>query len=186
MNSWYLGLIMVFTMSCGAEKSEVLSEKQFLSDITSLEDSLMTESMKTDRVAATYEAMQQRYVAKLIEMYRLLPASEKSALSLDKAHMVYSGMGDYVASTKWADTLLMNFPKYKNRAMILESQASSYDALLVPRDSAKVRKYYTQLLNEFPKLDKTKREDIEKRLKFNKLSFDQYIEIQILEDVAAQ
>lgn len=173
--------------SCNSDGSS--SDSNSIGDklkvVKAIEDSLMEASKSGNNNATDFIAMQDRYIAQLLEVYKEYPKEEKSAACLDKAHMVYSGMGDYLASSKWADTLLQNFPKYVNRALILESQATTFDALLIPRDSSKVRKYYTQLLTEFPNLDKSKREDISNRLKFNKLTFDQYIEIQIAEDIDA-
>lgn len=100
--------------------------------------------------------------------------------------MVYSGIGKFDLASNWADTLLANYPKYPNRALVLESQGSTFDAIVEPRDSAKVRKYYTQLLNEFPNLDKEKREGIEKRLRYNKLTFDEYIILQMKDETIVE
>lgn len=182
---WSIVFCLFILSSCG-EKLRSGSIEEGLKNVKMIEDSLMNDSKSGVSNTDSFRLMQQRYIQMLLEVYKKFPKDEKSALCLDKAHMVYSGMGDYLASSKWADTLLLNFPNYKNRALILESQASTFDALLLPRDSSKVRSYYTQLLSEFPELDKSKREDISRRLKFNKLTFDQYIEIQILEDIENQ
>lgn len=156
------------------------SESEYITYIAEMEDSLKT--MSTDAAQQkNYKETQDRYVTKLIEFYQKYSESKDAAISLDKVHMLYSGMGDYETSVKWADTLLIKFPKYVNRAMVLESQANSYDAFLQPRDTTMVRKYYTQLLNEFPDIDKAKRADIEERLKYNKLTLQQYMEIQAVE-----
>lgn len=166
------GLFVFFSCSNLPE-----SESEYITYITEMEDSLKT--MSSDAAQQkNYKETQDRYVTKLIEFYQKYSDSKEAAISLDKVHMLYSGMGDYETSVKWADTLLIKFPKYINRAMVLESQANSYDVFLQPRDTTMVRKYYTQLLNEFPNLDKTKRADIEERLKYNKLTLQQYMDIQ--------
>lgn len=156
------------------------SESEYITYITEMEDSLKT--MSSDAVQQkNYKETQDRYVTKLIEFYQKYSDSKEAAISLDKVHMLYSGMGDYETSVKWADTLLIKFPKYINRAMVLESQANSYDVFLQPRDTTMVRKYYSLLLNEFPDLDITKRADIEERLKYNKLTLEQYVSLQVIE-----
>jgi len=169
---------LVILASCGGSMN---TEEGILENINELETSLSEMSAGASLDASSYKKSQEEYITSLILLYQKFPKSEKAPLSLDKVHMVYAGIGDYQNSTKWADTLLNKYPKYINRAMVLESQANSYDALIQPRDSAKVRTYYTMLLNEFPGLDQEKRTDIERRLQFNKLNFNQYIELQMLE-----
>jgi len=77
---------------------------------------------------------------------------------------------------EYGDTLLLNFPNYKNRDFILESMASTYDVLIEPRDTSKVRYYYSLLL-KVKNLPKEKREGIENRLKHLDLDFFAYIEL---------
>src|SRR5690606_37360019 len=122
----------------------------------------------------------------LIGFYSSYPNNEKAAVCLDKVHMVYSGSGNFELASKWADTLLEKYPSYPNRALVLESQATTYDAIVEPRDSNKVRKYYEQLLKEFPQLDQEKREDIEKRLRNNSMTFDEYILLQMKDEALAE
>jgi len=178
MKSYLLIACMAALYSCG-EKAR--TESVILEGIKQLEDSLsqMSSGQKLDM--QSYKESQTRYILSLIELYEKFPKSKMAAACIDKVHMVYSGIGDYTKATQWADTLINNYPKYINRAVVLESQASTFDALIQPRDTAKVRHYYTLLLNEFPGLENEKREGIIKRLAFNKLSFEQYIEIQMLE-----
>lgn len=167
--------IVFYSCSNGPE-----SETEYISYIEEVEDSL--NKMSTDASQQKmYTETQQRYLNTLLEFYQKYPKSKDADRSLDKVHMIYSGMGDYENSVKWADTLLMNYPKYVNRAMVLESQANSYDVFLQPRDTTMVRKYYTMLLNEFPLMDKTKRADIQDRLKHNKLTLEQYMSLQVIE-----
>ena len=55
----------------------------------------------------------------------------------------------------------------------------SYDIFMQPRDTAKVRKYYTMLLNENPKMEKDKAEGIRDRLNHLDMNFDQFIEFKM-------
>jgi len=93
--------------------------------------------------------------------------------------MKYSGLGIHLRAAQYADTLLIKYPKYVNRAMVLESQGSTYDVFIEPRNKSKVEYYYGLLLKENPNLDKEKREGIEDRLKHIDMTFDQYIEYKM-------
>ena len=174
LSALLFGMILV---SCASK-----SEDGILESISDKEDVLREMSSSSNLNPDEYSKAENAYILELINLYQAYPQSEKAPECLDKVHMVYSGTGNFDLASKWADTLLENYPKYPNRALVLESQASTYDAIVEPRDSAKVRKYYTQLLNEFPDLDKEKREGIEKRLKYNKLTFDEYIILQMKDE----
>ena len=93
--------------------------------------------------------------------------------------MKYSGLNIPERAAQYADTLLLEYPKYPNRAMVLESQGSNYDVFLQPRDTAKIRYYYNLLLKENPKMDKEKRAGIMDRLNHLDMNFDQFIEYKI-------
>jgi hypothetical protein len=73
----------------------------------------------------------------------------------------------------------MNYPNYKNRALVLESQGSSFDVFPEIRDTAKVRYYYTLLLKENPKMNREKTKGIKERLQHLNLTFDQYIDFKM-------
>ena len=59
--------------------------------------------------------------------------------------------------------------------MVLESLAGAYDVFVIPRQKAKVQYYYEMLLKENPKMDAEQRKQIEKRLKYIDLTFDEYV-----------
>lgn len=173
-------LVLALAAACTTETEETqtgqgeVTKESLAESIAQMEDSL-TRLQNVEPLTA--QLTQIDYINRLLDYYRNFPEDkEMAALCLDKAHMVYSGIGAVQKSIDWADTLLIKYPEYKNRAMILESQASSYDALLDPRDSAKVREYYTLLLKEYPNLEKEKKEGIEQRLRYNHLNFDAYID----------
>lgn len=181
MKSVIIILLALFVVSCSSKSEESMLEK-----ISKTEDHLREMSASSDLNTDDYKKAEKAYIDELIGFYTEFPRNEKAAECLDKVHMVYSGSGNFDLASKWADTLLENYPKYANRALVLESQATTYDAIVEPRDSVKVRKYYSQLLKEFPNLDKEKREDIEKRLRFNSLTFDQYIMLQMRDEALAE
>ena len=72
---------------------------------------------------------------------------------------------------------MLSFPNYKNRDFILESMSSTYDVLIEPRDTSKIRYYYSLLLKE-RNLPKEKRDGIVNRLKYIDLDFFSYIEMK--------
>ena len=99
---------------------------------------------------------------------------ENTAVCLDKLQMLYSGENDYIIASKYADTLIKEFPKYTNRILIIESQIANYDIFIQPRDTSKVRYYYNLLLDENPKMDSLKKQNIQKRLSKLELSYNEF------------
>lgn len=168
--------LLIFLISCG---DSVKSEADLLDEISTMEKKV------NDPKTAQSEIDKSRlaYIDALKSLYENYPESKEAARSLDKLHMVYTNLGDYQTATKYCDTLIQNYPKYDNRALVLESAASAYDASIMPRDTTMVRKYYTMLLNEFPKLEASKRADIKKRLEFISLDFMQFIQVQARDNV---
>ncbi|MEN9743875.1 MAG: hypothetical protein RLZZ65_1680, partial [Bacteroidota bacterium] len=92
---------------------------------------------------------------------------------LFKTHMIYESMSAPNEARAYADTLLQRFPNYKNKILVLESLASSYD-INEPRDTAMVRKYYNLLLAE-KQVPAQKKKEIKERLSKLHLSFEELI-----------
>ena len=115
-------------------------------------------------------------IQSLNDFYLAFPNDKYAPVCLDKIQMSYSGLGVFHRAIEYADLLIKKYPKYINRPMILESQASNYDIFQQPRDTVKVRYYYELLLKENPKLDKDKKEGIQMRLQHLNLTFDEYID----------
>lgn len=124
------------------------------------------------------------YIATLEEAYNDDPNHKLAGEYIDRIHMWCIVTGQHQSALKWAKVILEKYPKYINRAMVLESVAALYDGEIQPRDSVKVREYYEMLLTENPNLDKMKVEDIKHRLKFNHLSLEEYIMSQVQEEEA--
>ena len=170
--------ITIVLTSCGDDKSkkDKPSLDELKASIKQWEDSLTkkqnagVEVISLDRI---------ELINRCLAIYRNYPESDLAPASLDKVHMIFSGLGAYDNSVAYADTLIKEYPKYINRALVLESQASNYDIFIQPRDSSKVRFYYNLLLKEYPKIAKDKVQGIKDRLKMNQLSFDDYINHQM-------
>jgi hypothetical protein len=160
------------------DKKQLLSKEELRSSIKQMEDSLKV-LQSSDMPVENLHRME--LANRLIAFYESYPEDSYAPKCLDKIHMVYSGMGVHELSIAYADTLLLKYPVYENRAMVLESQGSNYDIFTSPRDSAKVRYYYTMLLKENPKMDKEKRQGIIDRLAQNQLTFDEYLNKKIMD-----
>lgn len=166
--------------SCGgeekAEEKTVATAEELKASIKVMEDSL--KSLQANQLPVG-NLHRMELINRLRLFYETYPEDNYAPVCLDNMHMIYSGMGVPELSIAYADTLLEKYPKYENRAMILESQGSNYDVFTTPRDSAKVRYYYTLLLNDYPNLDKDKRQGITDRLANNHLTFDEYLNKKI-------
>ncbi len=151
---------------------EIVSKEDLKASIDSMKDSLMMMSKEKKKIDNLYRI---ELINRLLSFYHSYPEDEYSAECLNETQMIYSMLEAYEYSAAYSDTLLEKYPKYKGRALVLENQGANYDIFISPRDSSKVRKYYSMLLKEYPSLDKDKREGILKRLKKNDLTFDEYI-----------
>lgn len=157
------------------------TEESMMTSITNLEDSLKA-LVVTNETATLSNSMRIDYVNRLKAFYNAYPDAEKAPVILDKIHMTYSGMGKHELAAAYGDTLLDRFESYENRPMLLESQAVNYDMFITPRDSSKVRHYYTLLLKEDPSMDEDKKEGIHLRLANNHLTMDEFIEKRMAEN----
>lgn len=183
--TWILLLFLSAAItSCGGNEKKVAedekpSKEELIEKINYMEDSLKALTSQLKEIKQIPNLTRMELINRLLDFYHYYPEDKFAPECLDKVHMTYSGMGVYIRAVEYADTLLEKYPDYVNRALVLESQGSSYDIFIQPRDSAKVRYYYELLLKENPKMDKAKRNGIKDRLKYNHLNFDQYIDKQM-------
>ena len=165
----------LWLVSCSSnEQNKVSSEtanspKSMKEGILQMEDSIAKlDPSKTS--PAAYNLSQIELINRLEAYCKLYPKDAYSADCLFKLHMIYSGLNAQRKSVAYGDSLLRNFPNYANRTLLLESMASAYDMFITPRDTASVRKYYLQLLND-DRYPSSKKRDIKERLKFLHLSW---------------
>lgn len=123
------------------------------------------------------------YVEKCLLFYRTYPENEKAPDCLKEVHFMYGVMGAYSLSAQYGDTLLMKYPKYKDRLAILESQISNYDFFIKPWNGEKVKELYNQVFKEFPNLPADKKADFQYRLDHIDLTGDELIDKQIEEAI---
>jgi hypothetical protein len=165
--------------SCGNDSQNKKIKEELISSIKEMEDSLNHMQVNVNQNTQIPSVAHQELINRLLTYYHNFPEDQKSAEYLDKVHMKYSGLNMHDKAVKYADTLLEKYPKYVNRAMVLESQGFSYDAFILPRDPKKVRYYYELLLKENPKMDKEKFDGLQERLKHLEMTFDEYCEYQM-------
>ena len=169
-----LFFICILILAACQNSPENQSKKTELRNrITSYEDSLATLHQDPKKAAQITSLAQIELINRLKAYSRAFPKDTFSADCLFKTHMIYEQLRAPLEARAYADTLLERFPNYKNRSLLLGSLASSYD-MNMPRDTTKVRYYFTLLLQE-PTTTKEQKMDIKKRLAQLALTFEQYI-----------
>lgn len=151
-------------------KGGSMSNEGLKNAIKQMEDSIVT-MQKTNKNIPSLAQIE--LINRLKLFYQAFPTDKYAADCLFKIHIKYSDLNSQKNAMAYGDTLLKNFPNYSNRDFLLESMGSSYDVVIEPRDTSKVRYYYTMLLKEGA-ISAAKREDLKLRLKYIKLDFFKY------------
>lgn len=151
-------------------KGGSMSNEGLKNAIKQMEDSIVT-MQKTNKNIPSLAQIE--LINRLKLFYHAFPTDKYAADCLFKIHIKYSDLNSQKNAMAYGDTLLKNFPNYSNRDFLLESMGSSYDVVIEPRDTSKVRYYYTMLLKEGA-ISAAKREDLKLRLKYIKLDFFKY------------
>lgn len=171
-----LSCICLLLYSCGNNpKVDENSREALKSNITEMEDSISALQKKSSEPIPNLTSIE--LINRLTAYYTAFPKDDYAADCLFKLHMKFSELNAEEKALAYGDTLLLNFPNYKNRDFILESMASAYDVLIEPRDTSKVHYYYSLLL-KVKNLPKEKREGIENRLKHLDIDFFSYTELK--------
>ncbi len=172
----------LFLFACSSEPATVestVSEKEDV-NITAAVREVKTfeDSLKKSSATGTLEYNQETavvYAEKCLAVAHRFPKSKDAPKYMDKAHIIFASANLHQRSVIVADSLILMYPMYKNRAMVLESLAGAYDVFVIPRQKDKVKMYYEMLLKENPKMDAEQRKQIEERLKYVDLTFDEYV-----------
>ena len=186
--SWIKMFVFVFGLSlmyaCGGGLNEDEkgsgSRVELKSRIKEMEDSIRDLQANLPQTKTIPNLTNFELINRLLDYYHAYPEDDYAAECLDKVHMKYAGLNILTRAVQYADTLLEKYPNYINRAMVLESQGSSYE-YIQPRDTSKIRFYYTKLLKENPKMDREKREGLKFRLRHLDLTFEEFIDFQMNE-----
>jgi hypothetical protein len=172
-----VALIFGLNSCTGSDSGTDRPEKEELkARIKEMEDSLKLLQANINDIKQIPNLTQFELINRLLDYYHYYPQDSYAAECLDKVHMKYSGMNIHQRAVQYADTLLEKFPKYVNRALVLESLGSTYDVFIQPRDTIKIRKYYTMLLEENPNMDRDKASGLRDRLAHLDMNFDQFID----------
>ena len=166
----------LFVESCGGP-AKTDKKTELKTSIKQMEDSIMAIQKDPIQAAKMPSLTNIELINRLLAYYQAYPKDSFSADCLFKVHIKYSDLQAYENSVAYGDTLLQLFPNYANKDFLLESLASTYDVLIEPRDSEKVKFYYELLLKE--KIKATKRKDIENRLKHIDMDFFEYSQFQM-------
>ena len=171
-----LSCISLILYSCGNKpKVDENSREALKTKITEMEESISALKKKSSEPIPNLTSIE--LINRLTAYYSTFPKDDYAADCLSKLHMKFSELNAHEKALEYGDTLLDVFPNYKNRDFILESMASTYDVLIEPRDTSKIRYYYSLLLKE-KNLPKEKRDGIVNRLKYIDLDFFSYIEMK--------
>lgn len=169
-------MILIFAVSCSADRSS-----SGLKEVIKSKEEALKNLPSSDNDLEKREKMRLELVDALIDYYQTYPSDDYAPECLDKVHFVYTAMREFAIAAKFGDTLLMNYPDYINREMVIESQYNTYDMFVEPRDKEKVRYYLEMWLKEYPKMDKEKKEEIEYRLKYIDLTIEQIMDMKMEE-----
>lgn len=179
-NLWkFLPFLFVgFAMqSCDDTKTDKNTKEDLKASIKQMEDSIATIQKNPEDAAKMPSLTNIELINRLVAYYHAFPKDEYAADCLFKVHMKYGELNAHRKAAEYGDTLLTAFPNYKNRDFLLESIASSYDVMIEPRDTSKIRYYYDLLLKE-KSVPSSKKAEIKARLKHIEMPFFEYINFQ--------
>ena len=166
-------LLSMFIAACGTSATEKTKQETLKEAVTHYEDSLSKLQADPEKAKTITSLSQIELVNRYKAYFQAFPSDDFSDDCVFKTHMIYESMSAPREARAYADTLLARFPNYKNKVLVLESLASSYD-INEPRDTAMVRKYYNLLLAE-KQVPAHKKKEIKARLSKLHLSFEELI-----------
>jgi hypothetical protein len=174
MRKWLVFSLVFAIFSCG--EAEKKSEKK--NDLAGMEAALKTyeDSLNVKANGIPNPTVAVAYAEKCLAITHAFPKSKEAPKYMNKAHIIFSSVGLHQRSVIIGDSLIRNYPMYEKRAMVLESLASSYDVFIQPRKKDKVKLYYEMLLREDKAMSTEQKAQIEKRLKYIDLSFEEFIQ----------
>ena len=157
------------------KKESVASSRDLpylLSRVKQLEDSITSEVSKnpSNRIGSFVFL---DLINRLKDVANNFPKAPETASCLFKLHMKYGEMKAYKESIAYGDTLMERFPDFKDRDLVLQSIATTYDIFVKPRDAEKVSFYLEQLLQS-KSLSEDEKKEIKTRLKFINLDVITY------------
>lgn len=171
-------ILSLALVACSDE--EVRTKKEIKADIEKVEKKV-TDLSKFGKVTPELEKAAKQLDGYLLEYYHTYPKDKYSANCLSKVHMLASGLGEVEKSVAYADTLLDQYPKFVDRAQIIESQIQAYEMMIQPRQVDKIKGYLKLWLKENKNAPKEKIEDMEYHLKYVDMSLEERMRMNMEE-----
>lgn len=155
------------------------SKKEIKENIRLLDDSLKTmyQEIMQNPDKQVPSDMINRAIDLKMEFYNSFPEDAFAAECLDKVQQLHLQEKSYAKSVEAGDLLIAKYPRYKQRAQVLMSVASTYDYML--KNIPMATKYYQMLLDEYPKMNPETREMIAFRMEHIDLTFEEMVELQM-------
>jgi tetratricopeptide (TPR) repeat protein len=173
--------IFLSSIACGVKSkpsdgSPTAEER--IQEITQMDDSLKIyyQAIMQNGDSKIPQSSIQKAIDLQMAFYYQFPKHEFAAEALDKAQQLYLQQKEYVKSANVCDTLIANYPNYKQLKSVLISAASTYDFML--RDTIHAKQYYQRILN-LKKLDPETKQTTSFRIKHLDMTLEEMIEFQI-------
>lgn len=177
------GILALIGIQCSSKNKKAQDAKPSVSEMRSsikeMDDSLVKlyALIRENKIKEIHSLNFIEAANRNVAFYHAYPKDPYSAECLDKAQQLYTQTKSYKSALAYSDTLLEKYPDYSKKGIVLLNAGSIADGIL--NDTTLVRKYYTRLLKEVPKLDKETSEMVKFRLKYLHLNFDQMAEMQM-------
>lgn len=178
-------LFSAILVSCGEKTEEVEvapTIESLTKDIAMLEDSIMRMSQEEDVYGKQMiNLIRQQLHEKLRYGYQNFPEDKNAPRFLTKLHMSYASIGVDEMASRYADTLIADYPQFKDRRQIIESQILYY-SMKEPYDSKKTEELVKLVLEDDNIiLTEEQRADYEYRLENIDLTMEQLMEKSLSE-----
>ncbi|MEX2483046.1 MAG: hypothetical protein WED10_00705 [Brumimicrobium sp.] len=162
----------------GEDESAEVTPESLKNSIKEMDDSLQVlfkkrmeeDNFKIDRLVY-HEAINRNK-----SFFENFPEHGYAPRAVEKIASMYLQLNIEGEAVKWRDTILHNYPNYKNKLGVLELQKSYYDNF----DTYEPEKieYYCNEMLKVEGLSEEKKEEIEFRLEHIELSFTELIKMQ--------
>ena len=176
-NVFFFALFLI--TSCSAEP-DVRKKREIKKDIEVAEKKVF-EASKSGQITDAYKEASEELMETLLEFYHAYPKDTYAAECVTKVHMLHAAMGNAKEAVAYGDTLLKQFPKYENRAQVIESQIQAHEMLIQPRDVEKIKGYLKLWLAENKKAPQQKIDDMKYHLKFVDMSLEDRMRMNMQE-----
>ena len=167
--------------SCSSDEANDLRKKKEITKDIKAAENKVAEASKQNAGTEEFTEATQELMVYLLEFYHSYPKDSYAPECVTKVHMLHSALGNTMKAVAYGDTLLNQYPKYENRAQVIESQIQAYEMMIEPRDVTKIKGYLEMWLAENKKASKQKIEDMEYHLKYVGMSLENRMKMNMEE-----